>query len=194
MAERHPLALSLSLSPKTKGSPLAGTATAASAQPRATAEMERARRRHTSRLYAELGALLPDLPARAPQTRILEEAIAYVGALRGTVAELEASGALAGAGRRRAAAHDEGAGTSSRAGASEVLAAGKASCFAVRVPAARRPGALTRVLEVFRRHKVPVLATTVTTNAGEATVTVTTAAVAPSAVERIKADINSSIA
>ncbi|CAL4956402.1 unnamed protein product [Urochloa decumbens] len=193
MAERHPLALSLAA--KTKGSPAGTTATVASApppeqQPRATSEMERARRRHTSRLYAELSALLPDLPARAPQTRILEEAIAYVGALRVKVAELEARGVFAGAGRRRAAA-----GTSSGAGAPpEVLAAGKASCFAARVPAARRPGALTRVLEVFRRHKVPVLAATVTTNAGEATVTVTTAAVAPSAVERIKADISSSIA
>ncbi|CAO2190491.1 unnamed protein product [Urochloa humidicola] len=197
MAERHPLALSLSLAAKRKCSPAAaGTATVESAppppeqQPRATAETERARRRHTNRLYAELGALLPHLPARATQTRILEEAIAHVGALRGAVAELEARGAFAGAGRRRAAADDrDGAGA-----APEVLAAGKASCFAARVPVARRPGALTRVLEVLRRHGVPVLAATVTTNAGEAAITVTTAALAPGAVERIKADISSSIA
>ncbi|CAO2177176.1 unnamed protein product [Urochloa humidicola] len=202
MAERHPLALSLSLAAKNNGSPAAaGTATVESApppeqQPRATGETERARRRHTSRLYAELGALLPHLPARATQTRILEEAIAYVGALRGAAAELEARGASKGAGRRRTAADDRGsAATSSGAGAApEVLAAGKASCFVARVPVARRPGALTRVLEVLRRHGVPVLAATVITNAGEAAVTVTTAAVAPSAVEKIKADISSSIA
>lgn len=124
---------------------------------------------------------------QAPKTRILEEAIAYVGALRGTVAELEARGPFAGAGRLTAA---DGGG----AGGGEVLAAGKASCFAARMPAARRPGALTRVLEVFRRHGVPVLAATVTINDGEAAVTVTTAAVAPSVVEGIKADISISIA
>jgi hypothetical protein len=227
MAAEHPLALSLA-GGRTKGSP-AGTTTVALAPPeqrQAMVEIERARRRHMSRLYAELGALLPDLPPRvcpcprdsfapippfifvplplrsflamtmvsraprrvagdgvqAPKARILEEAIAYVGALRGTVAKLEAPGAVEGAGRRTAAV------------AAEVLAAEKASCFAARLPAARRPGALTRVLEVFRRYGVPVLAATVTSNAGEAAVTVTTGAVAPSVVEGIKADISRSIA
>ena len=99
-----------------------------------------------------------------------------MGALRGTVAKLETHRAVERAGRRTAA--DGGAAVA----ADEVLAAKKATCFAARLPAARRPGALTRVLEVFRRHGVPVLAATVTSNAGEAAVTVTTGAVAPSAV------------
>ena len=121
---------------------------------------------------------------QAPKARILEEAIAYVGALRGTVAKLETHRAVERAGRRTAA--DGGAAVA----ADEVLAAKKATCFAARLPAARRPGALTRVLEVFRRHGVPVLAATVTSNAGEAAVTVTTGAVAPNVVEGIKADIS----
>ncbi|OEL21374.1 hypothetical protein BAE44_0017608 [Dichanthelium oligosanthes] len=192
MAEEHPLALSLAA--KTKGSP-AGTTTVASAPPeqrQAMVETERARRRHMSRLYAELGALLPDLPPRAHRARILEEAIAYVGVLQGTVAKLEAHGAFAGAGRRTTA--DGGGAAGAGTGAAELLAARKASCFAARLPASRRPGALTRVLEVLRRHGVHVLAATVTSNGGEATVTVTTAAVAPTVVEGIKADISSSIA
>ena len=122
---------------------------------------------------------------QAPKARILEEAITYVGTLRSTVAKLEAHGGMVeGAGRRTAA---DGGGA---VAAVEVLAVEKASCFAARLPAARRPGALTRVLEVFRRHGVPVLAATVTSNAGEAAVTVTTGAVAPNVVEGIKADIS----
>ena len=94
---------------------------------------------------------------QAPKARILEEAIAYVGTLRSTVAKLEAhSGVVEGAGRRTAA---DGGGA---VAAVEVLAVEKASCFAARLPAARRQGTLTRVLEVFRRHGVPVLAATVT--------------------------------
>ena len=107
-----------------------------------------------------------------------------MGALRGTVAKLETHRAVERAGRRTAA--DGGAAVA----ADEVLAAKKATCFAARLPAARRPGALTRVLEVFRRHGVPVLAATVTSNAGEAAVTITTGAVAPNVVEGIKADIS----
>ncbi|OEL27361.1 hypothetical protein BAE44_0011619, partial [Dichanthelium oligosanthes] len=101
-------------------------------------------------------------------------------------------GAFAGAGRRTTT--DRGGAAGARTGAAEVLAARKASCFAARLAASRRPGALTCVLEVFRRHGVHVLAATVTSNGGEATVMVTTAAVAPTIVEGIKADISSSIA
>ncbi|KAL6621234.1 hypothetical protein ACP70R_033666 [Stipagrostis hirtigluma subsp. patula] len=164
--------------------------TAASSRPSArrpeTAGAERARRRYMSRLYAELGALLPGLPPRAKRARILEKAIACVRALRGAAAELEALAA----GQRQAAASDGGGG-----GAVEVLASGEASCFSVRTAEAlMRPGSLTRVLEVFHRHGVAVLAATVARNGGEAAVTVTTTAVAPGAVERIKADIIASIA
>ncbi|KAG2598018.1 hypothetical protein PVAP13_5KG373907 [Panicum virgatum] len=184
MAGEHPLALSLA-GGRTKGSP-AATTTVASAPPKqrqVPVEIERARRRQMSRLYAELGSLLPDLPPRAPKARILEEAIAYVGTLRSTVAKLEAHGGVAeGAGRRTAA---DGGGA---------VAADEVPGYRRRGDRARRPGALTRVLEVFRRHGVPVLAATVTSNAGEAAVTVTTGAVAPSAVEGIKADISRSIA
>jgi len=115
--------------------------------------------------------------------RILEDAIAYVGVLRATVAGLEARAAFARSPQ-----------TAAPAGAAEVLVAGKASCFAVRLPEARRQGALTRVLEVFRRHGVPVLAATVTSDGGEAAVTVTTAPVPPRFLQGIQQDIRSSIA
>jgi hypothetical protein len=116
--------------------------------------------------------------------RILEDAIAYVGVLRATVAGLEARAAFARAARTAAPAG---------AGAAEVLVAGKVSCFAVRLPEARRRGARTRVLEVFRRHGVPVLAATVTSDGGEAAVTVTTAPVPPRVLQGIQEDIRSSI-
>ncbi|KAG0520375.1 hypothetical protein BDA96_08G068600 [Sorghum bicolor] len=169
--QEHPLALSLPPPAKAKEE--------------ASPEPERARRRHMSRLYAELGAQLPGLPPRASRARILEDAIAYVGVLRATVAGLEARAAFA-----KAAA----TATATPAGAAEVVVAGKASCFAVRLPVARRRGALTRVLEVFRRHGVPVLAATVTSDGGEAAVTVTTAPVPPRFLQRIQEDIRSSIA
>ncbi|KAL6884642.1 hypothetical protein ACP4OV_010578 [Aristida adscensionis] len=165
MAKEEPLALSPSPGAKRKG-------------PGATdAPAERARRRDMSRLYADLGALLPDLPPRASRTRILEEAIAYVGALRATAAELEAHRALRASG-----------------GAVEVLAPVGASCFSVRMPAAPRPRSLARVLEVFHRHGAAVLAATVASDGGEAAVTVTTTPVAPAALERIKEDIVRSMA
>ncbi|XP_066358807.1 uncharacterized protein [Miscanthus floridulus] len=179
MAQEHPLALSLP--PPAKGKE------EASPWATPTAEAERARRRHMSRLYAELGAQLPGLPPRASMARILEDAIAYVGVLRATVAGLEARAAFARAARNAAP-------TGAGAGAAEVVVAGKASCFAVRLPEARRQGALTRVLEVFRRHGVPVLAVTVTSDGGEAAVTVTTAPVPPRFLQGIQQDIRSSIA
>ncbi|CAD6270319.1 unnamed protein product [Miscanthus lutarioriparius] len=215
MPQEHPL--SLSLPPPAKGKEASPWATP-------TAEAERARRRHMSRLYAELGAQLPGPPprvrpsvyvfylslsplgsfvlghgltvslsprssprAQASMARILEDAIAYVGVLRATVAGLEERAAFARSPQTTAPA---GAG----AGAAEVLVAGKASCFAVRLPEARTRGALTRVLEVFRRHGVPVLAATVTSDGGEAAVTVTTAPVPPRFLQGIQEDIRSSTA
>ena len=124
---------------------------------------------------------------QASMARILEDAIAYVGVLRATVAGLEARAAFARAARTAAP-------TGAGAGAAEVLVAGKASCFAVRLPEARRQGVLTRVLEVFRRHGVPVLAATVTSDGGEAAVTVTTAPVPPRFLQGIQEDIRSSTA
>lgn len=141
MAEEHLLALAL---PPTKGNK--------EASPGATAaEAERARRRRMSRLYAELGAQLPGLPPRvrpstfssrhlvhsssamasrshhavqANMARILEDAIAYVGVLRATVAGLEARAAFARSARTAAPA--------------DVLVARKASCFVVRLAEAPR--------------------------------------------------------
>lgn len=68
----------------------------------------------------------------------------------------------------------------------------EAVCFSARLPAARRPGALTRVLEAFDRRGVDVLAATMARGGeGEAAavVTVTAAAAAPEVVKMIKADI-----
>ncbi|GJN13106.1 hypothetical protein PR202_ga31441 [Eleusine coracana subsp. coracana] len=177
MAEkRHPLLLEVPLSTE-EGKRSPGTA---SGKRKAVPETERARRRTMSGLYAELAALLPGLPARATRTRIVEEAVAQVGALRAAAADLEAHSRAA-----RTTTADDGGGA--------VAVSAEASCFAVRLPAARRPGSLARVLEVFQRHGVAVLAATVTSSGGEAAVTVTTSAVAPAAAERIKADIGSSI-
>lgn len=197
MAEEHLLALAL---PPTKGNEASPGAMAA--------EAERARRRHMSRLYAELGAQLPGLPPRvrpstfssrhlvhsssamasrshhavqANMARILEDAIAYVGVLRATVAGLEARAVFARSARTAAPA--------------DVLVARKASCFVVRLPEAPpRRDALTRVLEVFQRHGLPVLTATVTSGGGEAVVTITTAPVLPRFLEGIRRDISSSIA
>lgn len=197
MAEEHLLALAL---PPTKGNEASPGAMAA--------EAERARRRHMSRLYAELGAQLPGLPPRvrpstfssrhlvhsssamasrshhavqANMARILEDAIAYVGVLRATVAGLEARAAFERSARTAAPA--------------DVLVARKASCFVVRLPEAPpRRDALTRVLEVFQRHGLPVLTATVTSGGGEAVVTITTAPVLPRFLEGIRRDISSSIA
>ncbi|KAF6988032.1 hypothetical protein CFC21_005618 [Triticum aestivum] len=149
---------------------------------RRSPRLERARRQAMSVLFDELGALLPDLPHRACKADIVDGAIAYVRALEDTAAELEAHRAMS-AGRSRRARHG--------GGAAEVVVAGETSCFAVRLRAAR-PGALTRVLQVFQRHRVPVLATTVSRNGGEAAVTVTTAVVAPAVAGKIEADIISS--
>jgi hypothetical protein len=200
----HPV--TASLTPKGNRS---SAAASVSVKRKAAPETEQARRRAMSGLFAELAALIPGIPARvssssarprlllcpflvaisraarllgggddvqATKTRVLEEAAAYVGALRATAAELESH-------RAAAARTDDG----------PVASVVEASCFAVRLPAARRPGSLARVMEVFYRHGVAVLAATVMSNGGEAVVTVTTSAVAPGAVESIKADISSSV-
>ncbi|KAM3400611.1 hypothetical protein ACQJBY_005453 [Aegilops geniculata] len=176
-------ALGLALGLGAKSSP--GTTTvevtrAGASRRRRSPRLERVRRQTMSVLFDELGALLPDLPPRACRADVVDGAIAYVRALEDTAAELEAHRAMsAGRGRR------------ARDGDAEVVAAGETSCFAVRLRAAR-PGALTRVLQVFQRHRVPVLAATVSRNGGEAAVTVTTAVVAPAVAGKIEADIISS--
>ena len=109
---------------------------------------------------------------------VVDKAIAYVRALEDTAAELEAYRAVAA---RRSHAPDG-------VGVAEMVASGETSCFAVRLREAR-PGALTRVIEVFHRHRVPVLAATVARNGGEAVVTVTTAVVTPGVAGKIEADI-----
>ncbi|XP_037488820.1 uncharacterized protein LOC119367369 [Triticum dicoccoides] len=176
-------ALGLALGLGAESSP--GTTTvevtrAGASRRRRSPHLERARRQTMSMLFDELGALLPDLPHRACRADVVDGAIAYVRALEDTAAELEAHRAMS-AGRSRRA----------RGGSAEVVAAGETSCFAVRLRAAR-PGALTRVLQVFQRHRVPVLAATVSRNGGEAAVTVTTAVVAPAVAGKIEADIISS--
>ncbi|XP_040376021.1 uncharacterized protein LOC121053305 [Oryza brachyantha] len=165
MAEEDTLALSL----VSQRSP--GTAVEAESERPATGDAERARRRTMSRLYAELGALLPNLPPGASTTQIVEEATACVRELREKTAELEAYSAVAAA--------LDGA---------DVVASGQTCCFAVRLRAAR-PGALTRVLEVFQRHGVPVLAATVARHGEETAVTVTAAAATHRVLETIKAEI-----
>ncbi|KAF8661190.1 hypothetical protein HU200_057303 [Digitaria exilis] len=70
----------------------------------------------------------------------------------------------------------------------EVAVAVATVCFCVRLPA--RPGALTRVLEVFHRRGVEVLMATVARHGGAAAVvTVTAAAAPPEVLEMISADI-----
>ncbi|KAK3160918.1 hypothetical protein QOZ80_1BG0068160 [Eleusine coracana subsp. coracana] len=148
-------------------------------------ETEREWRRTMSGLYCELATLLPNLPTRVTRTRIVEEAVAQVGVLRAADADLEAQSRAV-----RTTTANNGC-VLDFFGAVAVSA--EELCFAVRLPAARRPGSLAHVLEVFQRHGVAVLAATISSSGDEAAVTVTTSAVAPATTERIKTDISSSI-
>ncbi|XP_048574582.1 uncharacterized protein LOC125555770 [Triticum urartu] len=135
------------------------------------------RRRAQFPLYAELAALLPGDLSRANQVEILDAAVAHLKVLSDTAAVLEAYRALQrDAGPVRPAAVE--------------VASREAVCIAVRAAAAR-PGALTRLLEVFDRRGVEVLGVTVTRDGRAATadVMVTAAAAAPEVVELIKAEI-----
>lgn len=111
---------------------------------------------------------------------ILDAAVAHLKVLSGTAAVLEAYRALQrDAGPVRPAAVE--------------VASREAVCIAVRLPppVAARPGALTRLLEVFDRRGLEVLGVTVTRDgrADTADVMVTAAAAAPEVVELIKAEI-----
>ncbi|KAI5022483.1 hypothetical protein ZWY2020_059213 [Hordeum vulgare] len=118
----------------------------------------------------------PWFAAQACRADVVDGAIAYVRALEDTAAELEAHRAMSAGGLRAATGRHRG------------RRVRETSCFAVRLRAAR-PGALTRVLQVFQRQRVPVLAATVARNGGEAAVTVTTAVVDPALAGKIEADI-----
>lgn len=107
------------------------------------------------------------LGAAATQVKVLEETLAVLEAYRGMRAP-----------PRRP----------------EVAVAGPAVCFSARLPATG-PGVLRRVLEVFHKWGVEVLAATVTRHGGgggtvaDAVVTVTAAAAPPEVMEMIRADI-----
>ncbi|KAF2908162.1 hypothetical protein DAI22_12g163200 [Oryza sativa Japonica Group] len=114
---------------------------------------------------------------QASREEIVEAAAKQVKVLEDTVAVLEAYRAVQVGGA---------------AAAEEVSVSYRETvCFAARLPAARRPGALTRVLEVFDRRGVEVLAATLAGGGRAAMVTVTAAAAAPDIAEMIKADIAS---
>ncbi|XP_062203815.1 uncharacterized protein LOC133906034 [Phragmites australis] len=133
---------------------------------------QRAHRRTVSSLYAELGALLHNLPPTRPASReeIVDAAVAQVKVLEDTAAVLEAWRAV----REPRAA--------------EVAVSGATVCFSARLPAPRA-GALTRVLEAFHRRGVEVLVATMARHGGGAVVTVTAAATAPEVLEMVRADI-----
>ncbi|KXG23976.2 uncharacterized protein LOC8065952 [Sorghum bicolor] len=142
----------------------------------------RPNRRTVSSLYAELGAMLPNLPTdrAASKEEIVDAAAERVKMLEDTVAVLETyravrSPAAAAAGRRQP----------------EVSVAVGAVCFCARLPA-RSPGALARALEAFHRRGVEVLVATVGRHGhgqGAAVLTVTAAAAPPEVLEMIRADI-----
>ncbi|KAL5205744.1 hypothetical protein ABZP36_033953 [Zizania latifolia] len=148
-------------------------------------ELRRPQRQTMAALYAELASLLPGLRYRACRADIVDAAVEHVKVLEDTAAVLEAYRAVqaggAGAGAGGGAARDREVSVSYR----------ETVYFAARLPAARRPGALTRVLEVFDRRGVEVLAATLSRAGGAAVVTVTAAAAAPDVVETIRADIAS---
>ena len=106
----------------------------------------------------------------------MDAAVEHLKVLEDTAAVLEAYRALQRDDRRRADVE---------------VASREAVCFDARLPAAAaRPGELTRVLEVFDRRGVEVLAATMTRREdGGAQVTVTAAPAAPEVTESIKAEI-----
>ncbi|XP_020400581.1 uncharacterized protein [Zea mays] len=161
----------------------------ATAGPSAGERRPRARpnRRTLSSLYAELGAMLPNLPIDRPASKeeIVDAAAARVKVLEDTVAVLETYHSV------RSPLHGAGAGAGAAAARRpEVSVAVGAVCFCARLPA-RSPGSLTRVLEAFHRRGVEVLVATVGPHGhgGAAVVTVTAAAAPPEVLQMIRADI-----
>ncbi|OEL38073.1 hypothetical protein BAE44_0000907 [Dichanthelium oligosanthes] len=150
----------------------------------------RVQRRTVSSLFAELGAMLPDLPTSRPASKeeIVDAATARVKALEETAAVLETYRGVRGHPRYGSA----GAGTATATPRPpEVAVAVGTVCFSARLPAPR-PGSVTRVLEAFHRRGVEVLVVTVARHGhghGAAVVTVTAAAAPPDVLEMIRADI-----
>ncbi|CAM0147666.1 unnamed protein product [Urochloa decumbens] len=161
----------------------ATAAAAAEAERRRQHERAGQRRRHrwVTALYAELAAMLPNLPTTrqrpASKEKIVEAAAARVTALEGLAAALEA--------RRRA-------------GRGEMVAVSSHATVTVtaRMPAPAQAGLLRRVVEAFERRGARVLAAAMARHGGGGgggeggvVVTVTAADAAPGVVEMIRADI-----
>lgn len=204
MAEEDNLALSVVC----ERSP--GTAVEAASGRPPKAGSERARRQTMSRLYDELGALLPTSP-RVSSPCSLAKVLARSGSRRVTsspgkinrcvwcagVDDADRGGGHRVRGELRArtaeleaySAVAAAAGRAARDGPAEVVASGKTSCFAVRLRAARAgrgADARARGVPAPRRgrprgHRGA--------RRRETAVTVTTAAVAPRVLETIKAEI-----
>ncbi|CAN6338499.1 unnamed protein product [Urochloa humidicola] len=141
---------------------------------------QRMRHRRVTALYAELAAMLPNLPTtRRPATKekIVEAAAARVKELEGVAAALEAR----------------------RPGRGEVAVSSRPTVtVTARLPAPAPAGALRRVVEAFERCGARVLAAAMSRHGGGGgrgegeggvIVTVTAADAAPEVVEMIRADI-----
>ncbi|CAL4906260.1 unnamed protein product [Urochloa decumbens] len=172
----------LELSLDAVGAAAAAAAAAAEAERRRQHERAGQRRRHrrVTTLYAELAAMLPNLPTTrrpASKEKIVEAAAARVTALEGLAAALEA---------RRRAGRGEVVDVSSRATVT----------VTARMPAPAQAGLLRRVVEAFERRGARVLAAAMARHGGGGgggeggvVVTVTAADAAPGVVEMIRADI-----
>ncbi|KAJ1265587.1 hypothetical protein BS78_08G087400 [Paspalum vaginatum] len=160
---------------------LATAGPSASAGERRRQQGPRAQRRSRSvtALFAELRAMLPNVPADrlVSQEEIVDAATERVRTLEDTVGVLEAYRAV------RAPRPRPGP---------EVSAPVATVCVCARLPEPA-PGAVTRVLEAFHRRGVEVLVATVARHghagAGAAVVTVTAAAAPPEVMELVRADI-----
>ncbi|CAN6356358.1 unnamed protein product [Urochloa humidicola] len=163
--------LELSLDAAAAAAPAAAAESADERRRQLVRAGQRRRHRRVTTLYAELAAMLPNLPNTprpASKEQIVEAAAARVKVLEGAAAALEAC--------RRG-----GAAVSSRDTVN----------VTARLPAPAPAGALRRVVEAFERRGARVLAAAMARRGGDGgvVVTVTAADAAPEVVEMIKTDI-----
>ncbi|WVZ90495.1 hypothetical protein U9M48_036793 [Paspalum notatum var. saurae] len=171
--------LPLDLSLATAGPSASAPAGERRRQQPARAQRRRSRSRSVSALFAELRAMLPNVPDDRPvsQEEIVDAAAERVRTLADTVGVLEAYRAVR---------------APPRPAPPEVSAPVATVCVCARLPAPA-PGAVTRVLQAFHRRGVEVLVATVARHghagAAAAVVTVTAAAAPPEVMELVRADI-----
>ncbi|KAJ0980698.1 hypothetical protein J5N97_008953 [Dioscorea zingiberensis] len=144
--------------------------------------MERNRREKMTEYYSILQSIVPNLFPKATRTRVIDEAITFIKDLEEVVMALEGKKAA------RGAAEAPSSSQSNTGSSVSVSITGNTQFFRLSL-ASKKPGMVTKVLQVFENHNAEILACSVTSHELQLLMSLTVTVPDEAAIVRIKEEL-----